>query len=95
MPDSNASRDVVVVNEKGLHIRPAHLLMKMASDFQSEVKIIKDNQTVDVKSMLDLLTLVAQHGTTMTLQARGDDAQAAVDALAQLVESGFGEMTEP
>ena len=94
MPDTTASRDVLVVNEKGFHIRPAHLLMKMATGFQAEMKIIKDNHAVDGKSMLDLLTLVAQKGTTLTLHARGDDAQAAVDALAQLVESGFGEMDE-
>ena len=94
MPDTIASRDVKVVNEKGFHIRPAHLLMKMATGFKAEVKIIKDNQEVDVKSMMDLLTLVAQNGTTLTLHARGDDAQTAVDALAQLVESGFGEMNE-
>ena len=94
MPDITASRDVLVANEKGFHIRPAHLLMKMASGFQAQVTIIKDNQVVDGKSMMDLLTLVAQNGTTLTLRARGDDAQAAVDALAQLVEGGFGETAE-
>ena len=94
MPDITASRDVLVPNDKGFHIRPAHLLMKLASGFQAQVTIIKDNQVVDAKSMMDLLTLVAQNGTTLTLRARGDDAQAAVDALAQLVESGFGEMSE-
>lgn len=94
MPDSTASRDVKVVNEKGFHIRPAHLFMKMATGFQSEVKIVNQNHIVDAKSMLDLLTLVAQNGTTLTLKAHGADAQAAVDALAQLVESGFGAMTE-
>ncbi len=94
MPDFTASRDVKVVNEKGFHIRPAHLFMKMATSFQSEVKIVNQNHIVDGKSMLDLLTLVAQNGTTLTLKASGADAQAAVDALAQLVESGFGAMTE-
>jgi len=94
MPDSTVSRDVKLVNEKGFHIRPAHLFMKTATGFQAEVKIINNNHVVDAKSMLDLLTLVAQNGTTLTLQARGNDAQAAIDALAQLVESGFGEMDE-
>ena len=94
MPDTFASREVVVVNDKGFHIRPGHLLMKLAMGFQSDVKILKDNQVVDGKSMMDLLTLVAQKGTTLTLQARGADAQAAVDALAQLVENGFGDMAE-
>lgn len=92
MPDSTASRTVKLVNEKGFHIRPAHLVMKMAAEYQSEVKIINENHAVDGKSMLDLLTLIAPNGTTLTLQARGTDAQAAVDALAQLVADGFGEM---
>ena len=94
MPDSTASRDVKVENEKGFHIRPAHLFMKLATGFQADVKIINNNHIVDGKSMLDLLTLVAQNGTTLTLKASGSDAQAAVDALAQLVEGGFGSMNE-
>ena len=68
--------------------------MQLATGFKSDVKIIKGNETINGKSILDLLTLGAQNGTTLTLQARGDDAQAAVDALAQLVENGFGEMNE-
>jgi len=94
MPDSTVSRDVKLVNEKGFHIRPANLVMKIAADFKSEVKIIKENHSVDAKSMLDMMTLFAPNGTTLTLQARGIDAQAVIDALAQLVESGFGEMDE-
>jgi phosphotransferase system HPr (HPr) family protein len=95
MPDSTVSRTVKLVNEKGFHIRPAHLVMKMAAEFKSDIKIINENHAVDGKSMLDLLTLIAPNGTTLTLQARGTDAQAAVDALAQLVAAGFGEMDEP
>jgi phosphotransferase system HPr (HPr) family protein len=91
MPDITASRDVCVVNKQGFHVRPAHLFMQMATGFQADVKIIKDNQAINGKSMMDLLTLGTQNGTKLTLQAIGNDAQAAVDALAQLVESGFGE----
>ncbi len=95
MPDSTASRDVTLVNEKGFHIRPAHLVMKVAAEYKSEVKIIKENHAVDGKSMMDMMTLFAPNGTTLTLQAHGPDAQAAVDALAQLVAEGFGEMDGP
>ena len=94
MPDSTASRTITLVNPQGFHARPAHKFMQLASGFQAEVQIIKGNETINGKSILDLLTLGAQNGTTLTLQARGDDAQAAVDALAQLVENGFGEMNE-
>ena len=94
MPEITASRDVFVVNKQGFHVRPAHLFMQTATGFQAEVKIIKDNQAINGKSMMDLLTLGTQNGTKLTLQAIGIDAQAAVDALAQLVENGFGEMAE-
>ena len=94
MPDSSASRTITVVNPQGFHVRPAHLFMQLANGFKSDVKIIKGNETINGKSILDLLTLGTQNGTKLTLQAIGDDAQAAVDALAQLVESGFGEMPE-
>jgi phosphocarrier protein HPr len=87
-----AAREIVVVNPQGFHARPAHLFMKLASEFESEVRIVKGNSAINGKSILDLLTLGAGNGTKLTLQAVGNDAQAAVDALALLVESGFGEM---
>ncbi len=91
MPDTVA-REIIVVNPQGFHARPAHLFMKLAGEFQAEVRILKGNNAINGKSILDLLTLGAGNGTKLTLQAIGNDAQAAVDALAQLVESGFGEM---
>jgi phosphocarrier protein HPr len=94
MAETSAERNVVVVNTQGFHARPAHLFVKMAMSFQSKVQIRKGNQTIDGKSILDLLTLGAGNGTELTLRAAGADADAAVEALAQLVESGFGEMNE-
>lgn len=92
MMQSTAVRDIIVSNPQGFHARPAHLFMKLAGEFQAEVQIFKGNHAINGKSILDLLTLGAGKGTKLTLQAVGNDAQAAVDALAQLVESGFGEM---
>ena len=92
--DTTATRSVIVVNPQGFHARPAHLFVKLAGSFTCQVEIVKGNEVINGKSILDLLTLGAQNGTTLTLQARGNDAQAAVDALAQLVENGFGEMNE-
>lgn len=79
------------MNPQGFHARPAHLFVKLAATFQCHVEIVKGNEIINGKSILDLLTLGAGNGTTLTLRANGPDAQAAVEALAQLVEGGFGE----
>jgi phosphotransferase system HPr (HPr) family protein len=94
MPDSSAERTVVVVNTQGFHARPAHLFVKLAMSFKSKVQIQKGNQVIDGKSILDLLTLGAGNGTQLKLKATGPDAAELVDALAQLVEGGFGELHE-
>jgi phosphocarrier protein HPr len=91
--DTIATRSVTVVNPQGFHARPAHLFMKVAESFPCRVEILKGNETINGKSILDLLTLGAGNGTTLTLRASGPDAEAAVEALARLVEGGFGEMT--
>jgi len=91
--DIIATRSVIVVNPQGFHARPAHLFMKLAESFPCRVEILKGNETINGKSILDLLTLGAGNGTTLTLRASGERAQDAVDALAQLIERGFGEMT--
>jgi phosphocarrier protein HPr len=85
-------KTVTVVNPQGFHARPAHMFMKLATQYQAQVEILKGNERINGKSILDLLTLGAGNGTTLCLHAIGDDAQAAVDALSQLIESGFGEM---
>lgn len=92
MAQQTAQRVITVMNPQGFHARPAHLFVKLASQFQAQVRIIKGREKIDGKSILDLLTLGAGNGSQLTLEAIGDDATAAVDALAQLVEDGFGEM---
>jgi phosphocarrier protein HPr len=92
MSASTAEKMVRLVNPQGFHARPAHMFMKLASQYHSHVEILKGNETINGKSILDLLTLGAVNGTTLCLRAIGDDAQAAVDALSELIESGFGEM---
>jgi phosphocarrier protein HPr len=90
--DAIATRSVLVLNPQGFHARPAHLFVKLALSFQCQVEIVKGNERINGKSILDLLTLGAGNGTTLTLQANGPDAAAAVEALAKLVEGGFGEL---
>ena len=91
MSHATAQRQVVITNPQGFHARPAHLFVKLASQFQSKVRIIKGNEVIDGKSILDLLTLGAGNGTKLSLEAVGDDAEAALEALARLIESGFGD----
>jgi phosphocarrier protein HPr len=90
--DSTATRSITVVNPQGFHARPAHLFVKLATSFTCNVEILKGNEVINGKSILDLLTLGAGNGTTLTLRACGPDADLAVQALAKLVEDGFGEM---
>ena len=66
--------------------------MKLAESFPCDIQILKGNETINGKSILDLLTLGAGNGTTLTLRASGESAEAAVEALAKLIEGGFGEM---
>lgn len=91
MADLTLERTVTVTNPQGFHLRPASMFVKLASTFQSKVEILKGNDRFDGKSSLDLLTLGAGNGTTLSLRVTGADAQEAIDALAALVESGFGE----
>ncbi len=85
-----AERRVTIVNEKGLHVRPAAAFAQAASRFKSRISVVKDGLTVDGKSPINLLMLAAEPGAALTLRAEGDDADAAVEALAQLVKDRFG-----
>jgi phosphocarrier protein HPr len=89
--NASATKEVTVTNAQGFHARPAHLFVKLATTFQSQVEILKGREAINGKSILDLLTLGAGNGTTLTLRASGPDAQEAVEALARLIEGGFGE----
>ncbi len=92
MENSKATRTVVVVNAQGLHARPADMIVRTASRFSStQVGLIKQNTRVDAKSIWDILTLFAEKGTELTVEADGPDAQVAVDALAELFAQGFPE----
>jgi len=86
-----AERDVTILNMLGLHVRPSAAIAGMAAKFKSAVSVVKDGQAVNAKSSIDLLTLAAVAGTELTLRAEGDDAREAVDALAALIQTKFGE----
>ena len=89
-----ACRDVVVSNKVGLHARPAMQFVDVANEFSSSVMVRRggdDPLEVDGKSVMHMITLEAVHGTPLQIVAEGEDAQAAVDRLAELFESKFGE----
>jgi len=92
---AHAERQVQIRNKLGMHARAAVKFVQTANTFKSEVKVVKDDQEANGKSIMGLLTLVAAHGVTMTVVCDGDDAEAAVAALAELVGTGFGEGVDP
>lgn len=83
------TRDVVVRLENGLHLTPSSQIVQLAQRFSCQLLIRKGDRVADGKSMLDLMTLAAEHGESLQLEASGDDAVEAVTAVAQLFESNF------
>ncbi len=85
------ARDVVICNRLGLHARAAAKFVHAATRFQSQVRVSRDRQTMDGKSIMGILLLAAGHGATITISADGLDEADAMAALSRLVETGFGE----
>ena len=84
-------REATIVNQEGLHARPAAQIVRLASSFASEIEILKDGFGVNGKSIMGVMMLAAECGSCITIRANGDDAEQAVEALARLVADGFGE----
>jgi phosphocarrier protein HPr len=87
------SRDVTVVNQLGLHARAAARFVHLATRYQAQIRVGRETKVMDGKSIMGILLLAAARGTTITISADGADERDAVEALAQLVASGFGEET--
>jgi phosphocarrier protein HPr len=86
-----AERTVTIVNKNGVHARPAAEIVKTAGKFTSNVTIVRDDLEVNGKSIMGVMMLAAECGSEIVLRATGPDADAAIDALAQLVATKFGE----
>ena len=84
-------REVVVTNELGLHARAAARFVHLATQFTSQIRIGRETKMMDGKSIMGILLLAAAQGTVLIITANGPDEAAAIDALARLVESRFGE----
>ena len=91
MSNPTAEKLVRLVNSQGLHMRPADMFVRTANRFSAEVQVGKGDQMVDGKSILSILTLAADEGTELRVVASGEDADQAVNALVDLIESGFAE----
>jgi phosphocarrier protein HPr len=89
MMSTPITRVIVIRNTQGLHARPAEMFVRLAQQFRSRIELVRESQRVEARNIMDLLTLGAAKGTELVLEADGDDAQEAVDALAKLVEEGF------
>ncbi|MEM8607599.1 MAG: HPr family phosphocarrier protein [Myxococcota bacterium] len=82
---------VEIPNKLGLHARAAAKLVDLANQFTAHVEVSKDGQVADAKSIMGVLLLCGQRGAMLTIRTKGDDAEAALDALRELVAGGFGE----
>lgn len=87
-------KEVRVLNPLGLHIRPAYLIAQLAGQFESSIEIIKEGQSVNGKSVLEILMLAATQGTLLAVVARGRDAVQAVQALTPVIEQEIPPETE-
>ena len=88
---SEAARTVEIVNKRGLHARASAKFVKLAATFEAEVRVSKDGQTVDARSIMGLMMLAAAPGCEIEIEAEGEQAAEAVDALADLVAGKFEE----
>lgn len=85
------SIDLVISNKLGLHARAAAKLTQLASQYKSDVYIIRDEQKVNAKSIMGVMMLAAGLGVQVTIEAQGDDAPQALAAIQELFQNKFGE----
>ena len=86
-----AETSVEITNERGLHARASAKFVKLAGGFDAEVKVARDGQSVDARSIMGLMMLAAGPGSTIEISADGVEAEPAVKALADLVIAKFDE----
>lgn len=79
--------EVVLKNKYGLHARPATLIAQTAKPFQCDIALVKDGTKVDAKSIFGMLTLAAESGAKLVIEAQGEDATEAVAKLSEVIES--------
>ena len=84
-------RLVSIKNASGLHARPAGMFVKKAAEFKATVEVIAKGKTVNAKSIMGIMSLGLAKGDELTISAKGEDEEMAVNTLVELIEGGFGE----
>ncbi|MBS64625.1 phosphotransferase system, phosphocarrier protein HPr [Salinisphaera sp. C84B14] len=85
------TRELAIVNKLGLHARAASKFVTVASQYDADIRVSKDGREVSGKSIMGVMMLAAARGSRIEVTAEGDDAEAALDALDELVRDRFGE----
>jgi phosphocarrier protein HPr len=91
IPPGAVSRELLIINKRGLHARASAKFVQMVERFNAEVWVTRGNETVGGTSIMGLMMLAAGPGTSVVVSAIGPEAQAAVDAIAELVADKFNE----
>jgi phosphocarrier protein HPr len=91
VPSGAISRELLIINKRGLHARASAKFVQLVEKFSAEVWVTRGSETVGGTSIMGLMMLAAGPGTTVTVSAIGPEAQAAVDALAALIADKFNE----
>jgi phosphocarrier protein HPr len=84
-------REIRVINELGIHARPASMIVKAATGFRSEITLEKDGVNADAKSIMSVMMLAAAHNSTVVIRAKGGDEKEAVAAIEELFNKKFNE----
>jgi phosphocarrier protein HPr len=93
VPPGAISRELPIINKRGLHARASAKFVQMVERFSAEVWVTRGSETVGGTSIMGLMMLSAGPGTTIVVSATGPDAEAAIEALTELVASKFNEET--
>ncbi|MBA4037727.1 MAG: HPr family phosphocarrier protein [Bradyrhizobium sp.] len=91
VPAGAISRELLIINKRGLHARASAKFVQMVEKFDAEVWVTRGSETVGGTSIMGLMMLAAGPGTTVTVSAKGPEAEAAIDAIATLVADKFNE----
>ena len=88
---SEISQEMEIINELGIHARPAAMFVKLSSKFKSEIFVEKDDEKVNGKSIMGIMMLAAAKGTVIRVSANGPDAKEAIAQIQELINNKFGE----
>ncbi len=89
--DNKISKTVIINNSLGIHARPAGMIAKLAQTAKSEIWIIKDGDRIDASSIIDILSLLCEQGTVLTLEIDNKTDKKILNDIMELIKQGFGE----